>query len=198
VSCLQFNLRSIADFIEATSGLGFAGLVRASAGAPVKICGTAGKNIRTMLLSFPQDDAAGGNVSLSRAFETLTAVSSILARGMAGMDESMAQVSTEPRIRGIMKTISDMADGPLSLDDIARRCALSKAYLCRLFKRCTHMTVQQYLTHVRISRAKHLLRDKGRNVTQACFESGFSSPSYFISVFSRIAGVTPKQWAKGN
>jgi len=83
---------------------------------------------------------------------------------------------------------------PVSLDEIARICGFSKFYLCRYFKAGTGMTLQQYITHMRVALAQRLMLDEDRNVTQACYESGFSDPAYFIQVFSKLVGKTPKQW----
>jgi AraC-like DNA-binding protein len=98
-------------------------------------------------------------------------------------------------VRRIIDAIEDLADGPAPLHEIARRSALSKFHLCRVFKKATGVTVTNYINDLRVNRACRMLSDGEKNVTQACYECGFENLSYFIQVFRAKMGATPKQWA---
>ncbi|OGJ89207.1 MAG: hypothetical protein A2268_13400 [Candidatus Raymondbacteria bacterium RifOxyA12_full_50_37] len=102
---------------------------------------------------------------------------------------------SEGKIRTIIDVIESVAHQPTSLNEIAKKSSLSKFHLCRIFKAATGLTVQTYLNQLRINRACRMLREEDKNVTETCFECGFSNLSYFIQVFSRIVGQPPKQWA---
>jgi len=85
---------------------------------------------------------------------------------------------------------------PIELDAIARECFVSKFHLSKLFKKHTGMTIWGYRAFLRIQKAKQLLWVDGKNVTDACYACGFTDPSYFIKIFRRTTGCTPRQWAK--
>ena len=75
-------------------------------------------------------------------------------------------------------------------EEIAEHFHISSPYLSSLFKSYTDIGIKKYIQLRKISYAKNLL-DNGRNVTEACFESGFNSCSYFIKTFKEHIGTTP-------
>jgi AraC-like DNA-binding protein len=79
--------------------------------------------------------------------------------------------------------------------EIADEASYSKFHFIRTFKRIYGRTPHQYLTHVRIERAKELL-EQGVSVTEACFAVGFDGPASFASLFKRRAGVTPSEYRR--
>ena len=78
----------------------------------------------------------------------------------------------------------------IDLDAVAGEACISKFHFSRLFKEIYGKTPHQYLTCVRVERAKELLAE-GKTVTGACFSVGFDSVSSFAGLFKRRAGVTP-------
>ena len=75
-------------------------------------------------------------------------------------------------------------------EEIADNFHISSPYLSSMFKSYTNIGIKKYIQLRKISYAKSLL-DNGRNVTEACFESGFNSCSYFIKTFKEHIGTTP-------
>lgn len=84
-----------------------------------------------------------------------------------------------------------------SLAELAAAVHLSPFHLSRLFKAETGLPPFEYLTAVKIERAKALLLAGDRTVTQACFESGFNNLSHFSRVFSARVGVSPSEFRRG-
>ena len=76
---------------------------------------------------------------------------------------------------------------------IADEACYSKFHFIRTFKSIYGRTPHQYLTHVRMERAKELL-EQNVSVTEACFAVGFDSLASFSSLFKRRAGVTPSEY----
>ena len=76
------------------------------------------------------------------------------------------------------------------LQEVCDRFGISRAYLSRLFARYTVVTPSRYIRDLKLNYAKQLL-SHGANVTEACFESGFSDYSNFIRLFHKETGVTP-------
>ncbi|MDA3959720.1 MAG: AraC family transcriptional regulator [Planctomycetota bacterium] len=85
----------------------------------------------------------------------------------------------------------------LRLEDIAREAHLSPHYLSQLFHQQTGQSPWDYLTQVRIERAKDLLRTTDRSITEIAFAVGFNDSSYFARVFKTREGQTPLKWRKG-
>ena len=75
---------------------------------------------------------------------------------------------------------------------IAAMCGITKYHLAREFKRITGQTVLTYLNALRCKKAQ-LLLSEGKTVTEAAFESGFESLSYFSRTYKRIMGAPPSR-----
>ncbi|MEP6846418.1 MAG: AraC family transcriptional regulator [Panacibacter sp.] len=78
----------------------------------------------------------------------------------------------------------------IDLDNISDEAFFSKFHFIRLFKTIYNKTPYQYLTAVRIEKAKQLLT-KGISVSEACFLVGFDSVTSFSGLFKRIVSLTP-------
>ena len=98
-----------------------------------------------------------------------------------------------PLVKSTLQEISEHFTKPLSLEALAAKANCSVAYLSRVFKAYTGMTVYYYITSLRIAYARRLL-SSGVSVTEACFASGFNDCSNFIRTFRRMTGKTPKQF----
>ena len=81
-------------------------------------------------------------------------------------------------------------------ESTAKKFGISCSYLSRVFKKYMGMNYTDYLTALRISRAKNLL-NAGATVTEACYECGFSDCSHFSAVFKAQVGVTPLKYKSG-
>lgn len=84
----------------------------------------------------------------------------------------------------------------MSLDTLAARAGLSKKYLCRIFKEYTSKTLVEYINELRIENACYELSVRGKNITEASYDSGFNDLSYFCKIFKRYKGITPKEYKK--
>lgn len=78
----------------------------------------------------------------------------------------------------------------INLDAIADEATFSKFHFMRLFKKTYGKTPHQYLTTVRIEKAKHLLQTNMR-VSEVCYAVGFDSITSFTSLFKKQTGQTP-------
>jgi len=78
----------------------------------------------------------------------------------------------------------------LSMDQIAREASFSKFHFMRLFKKYYGRTPHQYLTGIRATKAKELLKT-GLSVSETCYALGFGSLSSFTGFFKKATGTTP-------
>lgn len=79
----------------------------------------------------------------------------------------------------------------ISLEDVTSYVGFSKYYGCRLYKMHMGMTIMDYLTHLRINKAKELLNEGEYSIKQICALVGYQDPNYFSWVFKKETGVTP-------
>lgn len=82
----------------------------------------------------------------------------------------------------------------ISVSDIAEHIGMSQSWLTKRFKQECGTNIVGYLLDVRIERAKALLAQTDMLIMEIACETGFDNPGYFISVFRRAAGMTPKAY----
>jgi len=102
------------------------------------------------------------------------------------------------QIRPAINYVDANYDKPVTLADIARASHLSVSRLAHLFKEQMGITVIDYLTSVRIERAKRLLLATDQNCTEICFQVGYNNQSYFTRSFKTLVGMTPRQFRANN
>ena len=78
----------------------------------------------------------------------------------------------------------------IDLNNISDEACFSKFHFIRLFKQIYGSTPHQYLTSVRLDKAKQLLVN-GSAVADVCISVGFTSVSSFSGLFKNAAGVSP-------
>jgi AraC-like DNA-binding protein len=81
----------------------------------------------------------------------------------------------------------------IDLDNIADEAFFSKFHFIRLFNTVYKKTPHQYLSFIRIEKAKQLLIEDVA-VAEVCYAVGFESVSSFTGLFKRITGQTPSAY----
>lgn len=82
-------------------------------------------------------------------------------------------------------------DRRTSLEDAAREACLSSFYFNRLFAEAFGETPHEFVTRLRIERAKRLLLADASSVTDICFEVGYRSLGSFSTRFRSLTGLSP-------
>jgi two-component system, response regulator YesN len=85
---------------------------------------------------------------------------------------------------------------PITVDDAANTVGLSRSYFLQLFKESGGITFSDYLTSLRISKAKELLLKTEKSITDIAFEVGFNDSNYFSKVFNDSMRVSPSKFRK--
>lgn len=83
----------------------------------------------------------------------------------------------------------------VDVNEVAERVGLSSSAFCRYFKRQTKMTFTDFVNQYRINQAKTMLL-KDVTVTEACYDVGFQSLSYFNKLFNKLEGLGPMEFKK--
>ena len=82
----------------------------------------------------------------------------------------------------------------LSLQDISNYVGISNSHFCTLFRQETGITINQYITEVRLERAKKLLRESKDSVTRVSALCGYTDNNYFGRLFHKTFGLTPMEY----
>lgn len=104
------------------------------------------------------------------------------------------QMSGDTVLKHIVKYIRTRLSERLTMDDLTHEACMSKTSFYRYFKREIGMSPNEFVLKERIKYAKSLLRDQKLQVNQVGYEAGFEDCNYFIRVFKKIEGITPKQY----
>ena len=73
---------------------------------------------------------------------------------------------------------------------------MSPWHLLRSFRAAFGETPKEFLTRLRLERARQLLTVTARSVTEVCFDVGFSSLGTFSVLFKRHVGCSPKEFRR--
>jgi len=102
--------------------------------------------------------------------------------------ESNSPIS--PSIEFIKKNIRET----ISLKDLSDKACMSTTSFYRYFKRELGMSPIEYILNEKIKYAKKLLSNPNLHVNEVSYASGFEDCNYFIRLFKKYEGVTPKQY----
>ncbi len=104
-------------------------------------------------------------------------------------------IGDEKKLLPVIDIINIYYNRKLTLDTLAEAIGVNVPTLIRLFKNVYSTTPVEYITSVRIIRAKRqLLRHPGRYISEIAKQTGFSGSSYFISTFKKYEGMTPEEY----
>jgi AraC-like DNA-binding protein len=101
------------------------------------------------------------------------------------------QNAEPPAIIRARQFINEHHSADLCLGDVARAVNTSTFYFCKKFKQVTGLNFTDYLSRVRIEKAKQLLLNPQARVSEIAYEAGFQSLTHFNRVFKKVAGQSP-------
>ena len=82
----------------------------------------------------------------------------------------------------------------LSLDSLSDRFHVSSSYISKTFAETYNTGFQSYLSELRISKAKELLKNTDLSIQTICERVGFMSYNSFSRTFKRITGISAKAY----
>jgi AraC-like DNA-binding protein/ligand-binding sensor protein len=82
----------------------------------------------------------------------------------------------------------------ITLADVAKAACTSTFYICKLFKRHTGINLTEYISRLRVERAKQLLQNPQARISEIAYEVGFQSLTHFNRVFRSLAGDSPTHY----
>ncbi len=104
---------------------------------------------------------------------------------------SEAQNCENVHIEKAIAFIQDNYHHPITVETVANHTSLNRSYLSTLFRQQIGITIQDYLTNYRISRASELLLLTEDSVHSIAYSCGYSDSLTFSKAFKRLKGISP-------
>ncbi len=82
----------------------------------------------------------------------------------------------------------------ISLNSVAAHVGMSPSYFSTIFSREMDKTFVEYLTEVRMEKARELLVCSSMKTSEVGYEVGYKDPHYFSFIFKKIQGCSPKEY----
>ena len=98
--------------------------------------------------------------------------------------------------RELLAYIQEHYTEKITLFMLAQEFHLSEKYISWYFKEHFHISFMQYVSHLRMTRAKNLLFNTEQSITEIAYSCGYPSVNYFIRSFKEIHSITPLQYRK--
>jgi two-component system response regulator YesN len=142
---------------------------------------------------------AGGRESLNEflLIDDMGALRAWLVSRIRGVCEEIGR-ARERKLSGVILAARDYISrnycNDITLEDVSREVNISPNYFSKLFKDETGSNFIDYLTALRIEKAKKLLADSRYVNKEICYQIGYADPNYFSRIFKKVVGLTPTEY----
>lgn len=96
----------------------------------------------------------------------------------------------------ITEYLNENVEEKLEFQDILKRFNLSASVVKKIFRDQMGCGVMDYFIRLKIDKAKELIREENYTFTEISERLNFSTSQYFTTVFKRVSGITPSEYAK--
>ena len=136
-----------------------------------------------------------GGVPNERALPRLLLAEVILRMAEAARD-AVLRDNTLSYVRKAVSYLTSHLDENIRITDVAEEVGVAPAYLQRIFRQSTGMTIVDYLNKQRIQQSKRLLMFTDDPVMDVAVAAGFNSRQHFFRVFQAETGLSPREFRK--
>lgn len=85
----------------------------------------------------------------------------------------------------------------LSLEQVSQKINVTPQYLSKIFSQETSKSFKEFIACLRVEDAKILLmQDQKMSISNVSYQVGYNDPNYFIRIFKKYTGYTPKEYRK--
>ena len=109
--------------------------------------------------------------------------------------------STKPKAEFSDSITSQVAEllhkniyGKITVDDVCRKLSFSRTYISSKFKTNTALTINEYMTRLKIEEAKTLIRQEEHSISEISEMLCYDNPHYFSRVFKKVTNMSPREY----
>lgn len=129
-----------------------------------------------------------------QAYDTAEALQEQVEAWLLQINAELQEAPRNQVLQQAERYIREHAAEPLTVQTIAEHVYVSPEWLSTLFRKHYDMTVLDYLTRLRMEKAKALLQDVGLKIYQISGMTGYKDTVYFSRLFRKHTGLTPAEY----
>lgn len=100
-------------------------------------------------------------------------------------------------IDDVKKYVNDhYQNNGLRIDEIAKKFYINYHHLCSVFKKDSGITLNEYISSIRINRAKEMIDSGNISITEVAKLVGYDDPNYFSKCFKKTIGLSPQKYTE--
>lgn len=103
--------------------------------------------------------------------------------------------SKEKRLQEILAYMEFRICEPMSMDELCQHFSLSRSSINKLFKKEKDCGPMEYFNNMKVQRAKEMIRDDRKNLTEIAAFLSYSSLPHFSKQFKKVTGMAPMEYA---
>ncbi len=133
----------------------------------------------------------------SKEHEAIVKLLRIFAQHLSMLSNQLVvqQENAEPpAITRAKQYIREHQSEELPLGQVAKAVNMSTFYFCKIFKKATGTNFTDYVSRVRVERARNLLLNPNLRISEIAYEVGFQSLTHFHRVFKKLLGQSPTEY----
>ena len=138
------------------------------------------------ILLMEENANAGGETALKEFYSACIAMTS----------KKEKQDKQDNALEKVFAYITEHFAEGIYLENVAEAVEISPKYLSRVFKERTGVNLSEYISLVRITRAKELLLSTSKSVGEIGELVGFENRTTFFRTFKKLEGVSPNEYRK--
>lgn len=96
----------------------------------------------------------------------------------------------------IIQYLKENVSNKLYLNDICNRVNYSRAFVCKIFKEETGLSIFAYFNRLKMKTAQNMLEETELPISDIAWKLGFSDSKYFTDMFKKHVGNTPTKYRK--
>lgn len=152
-----------------------------------------GPQLEMMMLDAPHSTGLKGLINLLGVLDLIASSNEDgkIAISTDLFENSLIARKKEQKLDDVYRYVLENFKEPITNQKAASLAFMNESAFCRYFKRRTNKTLSQFVSHVRVAHAMHLLAEDDMSISKVCFECGFTNLSYFNRQFKAVTGKTP-------
>jgi AraC-like DNA-binding protein/ligand-binding sensor protein len=139
----------------------------------------------------------GTRVLSAKQYDAMVKLLAIFAEHISVVSNQIMlrrQNSESPVIKRAKEFIIENQTEDLSLGQVAKAVNTSTFHFCKMFKKATGLNFTEYVSRVRVEKARNLLLNPNLRISEIAYEVGFQSLTHFNRVFKKITGRSPTDY----